>query len=101
MGGGDLDFLVAIFGILVVLVPIIGLTTILTLRFGGKPFVETLARELRDAGAFGPARTNDRLIDLSERIETLSDEVRQLREAQAFDKTLLERPRGASVREQG
>ena len=38
------EVLVPIFGILVLLVPITGLTAILTLRFGGKPFIETLAR---------------------------------------------------------
>ena len=33
-----LDVLVPIFGILVVLVPVTGLTAVFTLRLGGKPF---------------------------------------------------------------
>lgn len=93
MGGGDLDFIVGVFGILVVLVPVTGLTAILTLRLGGKPFVEALARELRDAGAFGGGSRRS-VEELSERVEELTHEVRQLREAQSFDRTLLERPEG-------
>ena len=85
-----LDFLVPIFGILVVLVPVIGLTTVLTLRYGGKPFIETLARELKGLGNGGGPRLNDQVEALSEQVEALTREVQRLQAAQAFDEKLLE-----------
>ncbi len=84
-----LDFLVPIFGILVVLVPVIGVTTVFTLRLGGKPFVETLARELRGTGGIGTTELQLRVQDLSEQVEALTAEVSQLRSGQAFDQRLL------------
>lgn len=84
-----LDFLVPVFGILVVLVPIIGLTTVFTLRLGGKPFVETLARELRGLNAPDGPRLQSQVEELTEQVETLTAEVRQLRSAQSFDEKLL------------
>ena len=84
-----LDFLVPIFGILIVLVPVIGLTTVLTLRFGIKPFLETLAKELRGTNYDANAGSNVQIADLSEQIELLAGEVRRLKEAQEFDSTLL------------
>jgi hypothetical protein len=94
---GDLDFLVPVFGILVALVPVTGLTTVLTLRFGGKPFVETVARELKGAGILQSAEAERRLEELREQVETLSAEVERLREARSFDERLLE-SRGRSGR---
>ena len=85
-----LDFLVPIFGIMVVLVPITGLTAVLTLRLGGKPFVETLARELRGAGGEGGTELHLKIADLTEQVDALTSEVRELRSAQAFDQRLLE-----------
>jgi hypothetical protein len=84
-----LDFLVPIFGILVVLVPVIGLTTVFTLRLGGKPFVETLARELRGLNGPDAGRLRDRVDDLTEQVEALTQEVRRLGAAQSFDEKLL------------
>lgn len=83
--------LIPIFGILIVLVPIIGLTTVLTLRFGLKPFVESLAKELRGSG-FGspPSGWQIQVQDMQEQIEALTGEVRRLREARDFDARLLE-----------
>lgn len=85
------EFLIPIFGILIVLVPVIGITTILTLRFGLRPFVETLARELRGSD-FQTPRTQLELQvhDMAEQIEALTGEVRRLREARDFDDRLLE-----------
>jgi hypothetical protein len=85
-----LDFLVPIFGILIVLVPVTGLTAILTLRLGGKPFVETLARELGPARGMGGTALELKLADLTERLEMLTTEVGELRAAQSFDQRLLE-----------
>ena len=84
-----LDFLVPIFGILVVLVPVTGLTAILTLRFGGKPFIETLARELGSGKDTGGTELEIKLADLTDQLDALTHEVRELRAAQAFDQRLL------------
>jgi hypothetical protein len=85
-----LEALIPIFGISIVLVPIIGLTTILTLRFGARPFIESLAKEMRGSGlASGPEQTVQ-IADLSEQIELLAGEVRRLKDAQEFDNRLLE-----------
>lgn len=85
-----LDFLVPIFGILLVLVPVTGVTVILTAKFATKPIVEALLK-LRGADV-GGASTHElqmQVQDLSETVEVLTDEVRRLREAQAFDQKLL------------
>lgn len=89
-----LDFLVPVFGILVVLVPITGLTAVLTLRLGGKPFVETLARELKGGG--GSTELELRVAELTEQVELLSAEVSELRSAQSFDRKLLGSREGSS-----
>lgn len=85
-----LDFLVPIFGILVVLVPITGLTAVFTLRLGGKPFIETLAREMRGVGEGRGTELHLQIAELAEQVESLGAEVRELRSAQAFDQKLLE-----------
>lgn len=89
-----LDFLVPIFGILLVLVPVTGATAVFTLRFGGKPFIETLARELRGANALPAPETERRIAELTEQVEALTSEVERLREAQRFDEKLLQPNRG-------
>jgi hypothetical protein len=93
-----LDFLVPIFGILVVLVPITGLTAVLTLKYGGKPFLETLARELRGAGGMHAPGLEHRIEELTEQVDALTSEVERLREAQRFDEKLLEPGRGGPAR---
>ena len=80
--------LLAIFSVL--LVPILGLTVILTTRFALKPLAETIAAALRDSG-FSPSRdSGHQLRDLTDQIQALSDEVHRLRDAQEFDRKLLE-----------
>lgn len=81
-----LDFLVPIFGILIVLVPVTGATLIMTLRLGGKPFIETLAKELKMGGN---PRLEDQIRLLSDQVESLTEEVRELRSVQSFDEKLL------------
>lgn len=86
-----LDFLVPIFGILLVLVPVTGLTVILTARFATKPIVEALMQLRGQGGMTGP-NTQHLLLqvqDLSETVEALTAEVQRLREAQSFDQKLL------------
>lgn len=92
---GDLDFLVPIFGILLVLVPVAGLTVVFTLRYGGKPFIETLAREMRGAGALPAPETSKKMEELAEQVEVLMAEVERLREAQQFDQRLLGSEQGS------
>jgi hypothetical protein len=84
------EFLIPIFGILVVLVPIIGLTTILTLRYGLRPFIETLAKELKGTSYVPELGPPVEVVDLTEQIALLTEEVRRLKEAQEFDPWLLE-----------
>jgi len=84
-----LEFLVPVFGILVVLVPIIGVTTIMTLRWGLKPFIETLAKELKGTTLSPDSAGEMQFAALLEQVEQLTDEVRRLKEAQEFDTRLL------------
>lgn len=80
--------LLAIFSVL--LVPILGVTVILTTRFALKPLAETIAAALRDSG-HGPAGPGSaQLLELTEQVHALTDEVQRLREAQEFDRRLLE-----------
>jgi hypothetical protein len=79
--------LVAIFGILLVMIPVAGLTVALTLRFAVKPFVETLAEALRESGRGGQSTLQ--IEALSEHVESLTAEVQRLGEAQRFDRELL------------
>ena len=83
----DLRMLVAIFGILLVMIPVAGLTVALTLRLAVKPFVETLAQALRESGREGPGTLQ--IEALSEHVESLTAEVQRLGEAQRFDRDLL------------
>ena len=91
-----LDFLVPIFGILLVLVPVTGLTAVFTLRYGGKPFIETLAREMRGSGSLPAPEASKKIQELSEQVEMLTSEVERLREAQQFDERLLGSEQGSS-----
>lgn len=83
-----IEILVPILGIILIMIPVAGLTFALTLRFAGKPFVETLAQALRLSGSVG--RGDDSQFEaLSEQVESLAAEVRRLGEGQRFDRELL------------
>ncbi|HSG09024.1 MAG TPA: hypothetical protein VLA36_11750 [Longimicrobiales bacterium] len=85
-----LEFLVPIFGIMIVLVPVTGLTVVLTAKFATKPIVEALT-QLRSGQGYGtPGELQIQIQDLSEQVEVLAGELHSLREAQAFDRKLLE-----------
>lgn len=86
----DFEFLIPIFGILIVLVPVTGLTMILTARFATKPIVEALAQLRGGQGYAAPSEMQLQIQDLSESVEALTAEVQRLREAQAFDRNLLQ-----------
>ena len=93
-----IEVLIPIFGVLLFLVPITGITVVLTLRLGGRPFIETLARELRASGIVGAPPSDDRIDELTEQVEALTQEVRRLRDARAFDERLLAGARGEAGR---
>jgi hypothetical protein len=79
--------LLAIFSVL--LVPILGVTVILTTRFALKPLAQTIAAALRESGhgSFGPSP--QRFEELTEEISALRAEVHRLREVHEFDRNLL------------
>ncbi len=82
----DLGNLVPIVGILLVMIPVAGLTLTLTFRFAVRPFVETLAQALRESGRGG---SDPQIEALSQHVESLTAEVQRLGEAQRFDRELL------------
>jgi hypothetical protein len=85
-----ISMLIPIFGILLVMIPVAGLTLGLTLRLAVKPFVETLAKALRESGRGADTeQLSAQLLMLQEEFETLTHEVRALRSAQEFDQKLL------------
>jgi hypothetical protein len=89
-----LDFLVPIFGILLVMIPVLGITTIVTLRWGLMPFMERLARELEESGFVAPKVLERRVEELTRELEAVTTEVERLQKAQEFDRRLLESPPG-------
>ena len=86
----DFGLLIPIFGIILVMIPVAGLTFGLTLRLAVKPFVETLAKALRESGhSIGTEQLSGQVSLLREEFETLTHEVRELRRTQEFDHKLL------------
>jgi hypothetical protein len=74
----------------VLLVPILGLTVILTTRFALKPLAETIASALRDSGYPSGQNSDMQIANLSDQVQRLAEEVHKLREAQDFDRKLIE-----------
>ena len=86
----DLRMLIPLMGILLVMIPVAGITLTLTIRFALTPLVEKLAKALRESGLGGSSETDLRVADLEEQIQVLVSEVRRLNEGQAFDRKLLQ-----------
>jgi len=80
--------LLAVFSIF--FIPITGLMFILTTKFALKPLVETLARALRDSGHGSQSDLLPHIQALTEQVESLGSEVQQLRDAQEFDRKLIQ-----------
>ena len=86
-----IEVLIPLFAIFsVILVPVLGLTVILTTRFALKPLAETIANALRESGHISGGPSRESLLALTEQVQSLTDEVHRLREVQEFDKRLLE-----------
>jgi hypothetical protein len=85
------EVLIPIMGILLVMIPVAGLTLGLTLRFAVRPMVETLANALQQARSPGGDQLGPQIALLQEEVESLSREVRELRSVQEFDRKLLAR----------
>ncbi len=83
----DLVGLLAVFSIF--FVPITALMFILTTRFALKPLVETLAKALRESGYAHPPELLPHIQELTDQVETLRGEVRELKDVQDFDRKLL------------
>lgn len=94
--------LIPIFGILLVMIPVAGLTFGLTLRLAVKPFVETLAKALRESGwGVDAGHLSEQIALLQEEIEALRQEAQALRKAQEFDQKLLAGLSGGAERGPG
>ena len=97
-----LDFLVPIFGILLVMIPVLGLTTVLTLRFGLKPFMESIAEHLQGSGFVAPAELERQVEELTAELARVRTDLARLEEGQAFERKLLDaREPSGSVDPQG
>ena len=86
----NFEFLIPIFGIMIVLVPVTGLTVVLTAKFATKPIVQALTELRGGQGYTTPSEMQLQIQDLSESVEALTSEVQRLREAQTFDRKLLQ-----------
>lgn len=84
-----LEFLVPIFGILIVLVPVTGLTLVFTAKYATRHIVEGLAQLRSEGGYARPNELQVQIQDLSEQVEALTHEVHRLREVRDFDQRLL------------
>jgi hypothetical protein len=85
--GIDLVGLLAVFSIF--FIPITAGMFILTTRFALKPLVETLAKALRESGYTHPPELLPHIQELTDQVEALRSEVRELKEVRDFDRKLL------------
>lgn len=85
-----LEVLIPIFGIILVLVPVTGITVVLTAKFATKPVVEALTQLSGGQGYGTPGELQRQIRDLAEQVEALTGELGDLKDAQAFDRKLLE-----------
>ncbi len=85
-----IEVVVPVLGILLALIPVAGLTLVLTVRLGLKPFMTSLAEALKESGfGSGSQELSAQVLLLQEEVEALAREVRALRSAREFDRELL------------
>lgn len=84
----DMEVLIPIFGILLVMIPVAGLTLILTARYALKPIAETIAMALRESRGAPSVETTAQLRELTEEILRLGEHVGRLEQAQEFERQL-------------
>ena len=84
----DLGPLIAVFGILLVMIPVAGLTMILTARLAFGPMAETVARAIREARGATAPETAVQLRELTEEVRLLGEQLERLEQAQDFEKQL-------------
>ena len=70
-------------------VPITGVMAILITKFAFRPLVETLAKALRESGHGPHDPSHLQVQELTEQVQALVDQVRQLKDAHEFDRKLL------------
>ncbi len=89
-GPTDMEVLIPLLAVFsIFFIPIASLMLILTTKFAFKPLVETLAKALRESGQGAQDTPHWELQELTEQVLALTEEVRQLKEVQEFDKKLL------------
>lgn len=94
------EVLIPLMGILLVMIPVAGVTFALTLRFAVRPMVETLAKALAESkGTVGGDALVAQIALLQEEVESLSHEVRELRSTSEFDRKLLSERAAQRTRE--
>lgn len=74
------------------LIPMTGLTVILTARLAFKPLVESLSKALRETGFATSPELLSEVHRLSDRLEALTEHVQRLEEGQEFDRKLIRAP---------
>lgn len=90
MDGMWIQNIIAIIAIF--LIPMTGLTIILTTRFAFRPLVETLVKAQQESGSGSSPQLMSQIHQLSEQVESLTEQIRRLEEAQEFDRKLLDAP---------
>ena len=78
--------------IAIFLIPLTGLTIILTARLALKPLAETLAKALKDSGLVSSPELQSQVTQLSEQVGSLTEHVQRLEEGRDFDRKLLGTP---------
>jgi hypothetical protein len=86
----EFEMLVPLFALSIVLVPITGLTVVLTAKFATKPIVEAITQLRIGQGDVTPGEVQAQIEELSEQVEALAGELHQVRGVQAFDEKLLQ-----------
>lgn len=86
----DFSTLIPLFALSIVLVPITGLTVVLTAKFATKPIVEAITQLRIGQGDVTPGEVQTQVQELSEQVEALTGELLRVKEVQTFNQKLLQ-----------